>query len=351
MLNYPEYALPFGVCVGRFSRPCEDWYDSLSCEDILVWRDFFVAKCNLWIHYTTHTFWVTAGCLIIVQALVATLGYKKKLGPDPFHNKYMCSCCCCCCSTTRLAGEMLFFQGAARNILNLSAQSTRNHLFFFHGLDGLCCCSMQVDNATNTFMLILLFWRLKVHCVVLGRLCFCMTKQTLFSWVNRLNKTDWPWRKTQFHTVTLKVDRWQGPPFTNVVLGILFSSQISLFIQLQKEKMYISDVVFPDWSKFEFLLRLHGAPLSNNCSYSGKFTEWLNVRLTSLRWEYDAAVFWMITFTFYVITLTFFSREDFLMSFSLLLVHVGLHLWIDLISFSPVQSYLSASFIVKCSCV
>lgn len=131
VLNYPEYALPFGVCVGRFSRPCEDWYDNLSCEDILVWRDFFVAKCNLWIHYTTHTFWVTAGCLIIVQALVATLGYKKKLGPDPFHNKYMCSCCCCCCSTTRLAGEMLFFQGAARNILNLSAQSTRNHLFFF----------------------------------------------------------------------------------------------------------------------------------------------------------------------------------------------------------------------------
>lgn len=148
----------------------------------------------------------------------------------------MCSCCCCCCSTTRLAGEMLFFQGAARNILNLSAQSTRNHLFFFHGLDGLCCCSMQVDNATNTFMLILLFWRLKVHCVVLGRLCFCMTKQTLFSWVNKLNKTDWPWRKTQFHTVTLKVDRWQGPPFTNVVLGILFSSRISLFIQLQEEK-------------------------------------------------------------------------------------------------------------------
>lgn len=105
--------------------------DTTAClvRTFLVWRDFFVAKCNLWIHYTTHTFWVTAGCLIIVQALVATLGYKKKLGPDPFHNKYMCSCCCCC-TTTRLAAEMLFFQGAARNILNLSAHSTRNHLFF-----------------------------------------------------------------------------------------------------------------------------------------------------------------------------------------------------------------------------
>lgn len=133
--------------------------------------------------------------------------------------------------------EKCCFSKAQLEIFSTFQHKARVITFFFsHGLDGLCCCSMQVDNATNTFMLILLFWRLKVHCVVLGRLCFCMTKQTLFSWVNRLNKTDWPWRKTQFHTVTLKVDRWQGPPFTNVVLGILFSSQISLFIQLQEER-------------------------------------------------------------------------------------------------------------------
>lgn len=238
VLNYPEYALPFGVCVGRFSRPCEDWYDNLSCEDILVWRDFFVAKCNLWIHYTTHTFWVTAGCLIIVQALVATLGYKKKLGPDPFHNKYMCSCCCCCCSTTRLAGEMLFFQGAARNILNLSAQSTRNHLFFFHGLDGLCCCSMQVDNATNTFMLILLFWRLKVHCVVLGRLCFCMTKQTLFSWVNKLIKQTDLEGKHNFILLIWRLTGGRVRHFQTLFWGSYFPLRSACLSSYRKQNVY-----------------------------------------------------------------------------------------------------------------
>lgn len=37
------------VCAGRFSGICEKWYDSLSCGEILGWKDIFDI---------THTFWV-----------------------------------------------------------------------------------------------------------------------------------------------------------------------------------------------------------------------------------------------------------------------------------------------------
>lgn len=180
VLNYPEYSSPFGVCVGRFSCTCEDWYDSLSCEDILVWRDiffiyfFFVAKCNLWIHYIAHTFLVSASCLIIA----------KKIGPDPFHNKYMCSCCCCCCGCTTNWQQKCCFSKAQLASCVLEIFSTFQHKarLFFHRLDRLCCWIMQVDtmNTIFLFMAMLIFWRLKLHCVVLGKLRFFMTNQTCF---------------------------------------------------------------------------------------------------------------------------------------------------------------------------
>lgn len=104
---------------------------------------FFVAKCNLWIHYIAHTFLVSASCLIIA----------KKIGPDPFHNKYMCSCCCCCCGCTTNWQQKCCFSKAQLASCVLEIFSTFQHKarLFFHRLDRLCCWIMQVDTMNTIF--------------------------------------------------------------------------------------------------------------------------------------------------------------------------------------------------------